>query len=255
MERSLFRIIRNKSESPNVTILLPAQKTGPGSLWQIMPVVKLLNKARLRLLQEFESHRIAGVLSKLERIPASIDHSKMLEGMAIFVNDRISSVIHLPFPVKEKLVIGRDFAAYELINIFNRDLNYYALSLGTNFIRLFEAHRDNFSEITECGFPFVNPETARENPRSKGQHSEEVLNEFFRIIVTPFMAVYNQHPMHVVLAGPPRYIELFRQLSGVNCQAVNTTGINCELSENELSHLVWPQIRMALTEKSDRILS
>jgi hypothetical protein len=248
MERSLFRIIRNKSENPNVSILMPAPETGPGRLRQIMPVLRLIDEARSRLLLEFECSRIAGILLKLDRIPAGIDYARMLKGMAIFVNDRISSVIHLPFPVREKVLIGDDFAAYELINIFNRDLNYYTLSLGKNFIRLFEAHRDNFSEITEYGFPFVNPATAKTNPRLNAHDAEKRLKEFFRVIVNPFMAIYDQHPMHVVLAGPEKNIGLFRQFCQVTCQVVTIPGIDCEPSENELSLLLWPRIRMALAE-------
>ena len=256
MERGLFKIIKNQVDYPNVSILLPTHKTSPDNIQDMMVLKKLSREAENRLREEFSKREIRELLGKLNKTVESIDVRKNLDGMAIFVNNSFEKVVRLPFPVKERVIIDRSFATRDLIRAINRGINYYTLSISAGFVRLFEAHRDKFSEITEGGFPYANPFPRGTNLEESTSLKEARLKEFFNMVDKSFSLIINQHPMEWVIAGVERNIALYRDLSGLSDKVITAVEGNYDTaSPHELATVVWPQVKNAMAAKRRKVLS
>jgi hypothetical protein len=254
MERSLFKIIRNQADYPNISILLPVSKSLPGRRQDAMILKKLSGEARQRLVSEFDKKDIRPLLSKLDRAVSSVDLTQGLNGLAIFVNSRFEMVVRLPFTVKERLVIDTFFSTRDLIRGINKGINYYILFASESFVRLFEANRDNLSEINEGGFPFVNPLTR--NPVIKDIGSKEIRQrEFSAVVGETFCRVYNQHPMKLIIAGTESNISIFRKIKWGEVLFANLEDVHDKTLPNEVAKLIWPLVKNSMEERRIQVLA
>lgn len=255
MERSLFKIIKNQVEYPNVSLLLTTHRTAPDNHQDALLLKKLRKEAEHRLLAEFKKKEIRGLLSKLKKTVESVDVRHNLDGLAIFVNSNFEKVVRLPFPVKERIIIDETFATRDLIRAMNRGINYYTLSISAGFVRLFEAHRDNFTEIYEGGFPFANPFPRGSNLEESTSVKEARLKEFFKMVDKSFSVIYNQHPMQVVIAGVGRNIAFYRATADLDNKLITTIEGNYDnASQHDLSLVVWPEVKRSMEEKRRQVL-
>ena len=256
MERGLFKIIKNQTNYPNVSILLTTHKTVPDSNQDAMLLKKLLKEAERRLVAEFDKREIKRLIEKLNKTVRSIDIRHNLDGLAIFVNNNFEKVVRLPFPVKERVIIDESFATRDLIRAINRGINYYTLSVSAGFVRLFEAYRDKFQEITEGGFPFANPYPRGSNLEESTSIKEARLREFFNMVDKSFTNIDNQHPMQLVIAGVERNIALYREVSGLTDKIIATIEGNYDnASPHDLAGIVWPEVKNTMAEKRRQVIT
>lgn len=246
----MLKIIKNQADYPNISILLPTHQTAPDNHLDAIRLKKLYKEAEKRLRDEFDKRQIKVLLQKLHKTISSIDIRQNLDGLAIYVNKSFQKVVRLPFPVMERVIIAESFATRDLIRAMNRGINYYIISISAGFIRLFEAHRDNFSEITEGGFPFVNPLPRGSNLEESTSLKEIRLREFFNMVDKSFIQLYNQHPMQIVIAGVERNISLYRDVSGLDDKVITTIdGNHDNTTPHDLAMKVWPEVKKLMAEK------
>ncbi len=256
MERNLLKIIRNQVDYPNVSILLTTHKTAPDNSQDTMILKKLSKEAERRLREEFNKRDISPLIEKLKKTVASIDVRQNLDGLAVFVNKNFEKVVRLPFPVRERVIIDTSFATRDLIRAINRGINYYALSLSAGFVRLFEAYRDKFSEITEGGFPYANPFPRGTNLEESTSWKESRLREFFHMVDKSLMQIQHQHPMQMVVAGVERNIALYREVTGLENNIMLTIEGNYDnTSPHELALIVWPEVKEKMADKRRQMLN
>jgi hypothetical protein len=255
MERNLIKILTGFNTYPSVSILLPTHRTSPDNNLDTLLLKKLVKEAENRLLSEFEKRRISGLVSKLKKIVSAIDERQNLDGLAIFINQSFEKIVRLPFPVKERVIIDETFATRDIIRAMNRGVNYYTLSLSAGFVRLFEAHRDSFIEITEGGFPFVNPFQRGSNLEESTSQKETRLKEFFNIVDKSFTKIYHYHPMKIVLAGVQRNLAFYQEQSGLrNFLITKIEGNFDHTSTHELGKVVWPRVKSVMAEKRHEVI-
>ncbi len=251
----MFKIIRNQSDYPNVSILLTTHKTAPDNNQDAKILKKLLREAERRLLAEFKKREIRKLIEKLNKTVKSIDIRHNLEGLAIFVNNNFDKVVRLPFPVRERVIIDENFATRDLIRAINRGINYYTLSVSAGFVRLFEAHRDKFSEITEGGFPFANPFPRGTNLEESTSWKESRLREFFNMVDKSIVQIQNQHPMKMVIAGVEKNIALYREVSALTDRIMLTIEGNYDnASPHELAAIIWPEVKNNMALKRRQVI-
>jgi PAS domain-containing protein len=255
MERNLIRKLTGFNQYPSISILLPTHRTSPDNNIDAMLLKKLLREAETRLFAEFEKRKISGLISKLRKIIASIDIRHNLDGLAIYVNPRFEKIIRLPFPVKERVIIDDTFATRDIIRAMNRGLNYYTLSLSADFVRLFEAHRESFTEITESGFPFVNPFERGSNLDESTSQKEQRLKEFFNNVDKTFQKIYHNHPMNLVLAGVERNLSFYRKQADMKEIFITTVEGNYDhTSAHDLGKIVWPLVKETMSVKRRKVI-
>ena len=255
MERGLFKIIKNQTNYPNVSILLTTHKTAPDNNQDAKILKKLLKEAERRLFAEFNKREIRKLIEKLNKTVRSIDIRHNLDGLAIFVNNNFEKVVRLPFPVKERVIIDEYFATRDLIRAINRGVNYYTLSVSAGFVRLFEVHRDKFSEITEGGFPFANPFPRGTNMEESTSWKEYRLKEFFNMVDKSIVQIQNQHPMNMVIAGVEKNIALYRELSAMTDRIMLTIEGNYDnTSPHDLAAIIWPEVKNKMAVKRRQVI-
>ncbi len=255
MERNLLKIIKNQVDYPNVSILLTTHKTSPDNSQDAMVLKKLSKEAERRLREEFNKRDIKQLLEKLNKTVSSIDVRQNLDGLAIFVNKSFERVVRLPFPVRERIIIDDSFATRDLIRAMNRGVNYYILSVSAGFVRLFEAYRDKFSEITEGGFPYANPFSRGTNLEESTSWKEARLREFFHMVDKSFLQIHHQHRMPIVIAGVERNISLYKEVTTFSDKIILTLEGNYDnTSAHELALLIWPEVKKKMAEKRRQVL-
>jgi hypothetical protein len=254
MERSLFKIIRNQADYPNISILLPTSKHFPDTGQDARILNKLAEAARQRLFAEFDKKQIRQLLYRLGRAVSSVDLTQSLDGLAIYVNSRFEMTVHLPFPVKERLIIDTFFSTRDLIRAINRGINYYILFVSDNFVRLFEANRDTLSEINEAGFPFVNPRGRNTDSETSVSAKEIRRREFASIVNRSFSRIYIQHPMKLIVAGTAADISLYREADWGNVLFAALEEVHDNTLPNELAQKIWPLIKSSMKEKRIKVI-
>lgn len=255
MERNLIKKLTGFNEYPSISILLPTHRTTPDNQIDAMLLKKLFKETESRLLAEFDKKKISGLISKLGKIIESIDIRHNLDGLAIFVNKKYEKIVRLPFSVKERVIIDETFATRDIIRMLNRGIDYYSLSLSAGFVRLFECHRDSFLEVTEGGFPFVNPFPRGSNLDESTSHKESRLKEFFNSVDKSFFGIYKNHPMNLVLAGVERNLSFYREQSDLKDILITTVeGNHDHTSAHDLGKIVWPLVKAQMSEKRHQVL-
>lgn len=147
---------------PCVSIFIPTHRTMPERLKDPVKIKDLVGQAVDRLLKEFPKKDVESFAENLDKIIENIDYTKLLDGLAIFINKDIAQIYTLPFPIKEKVVIDDSFSLRDIIYVFNRSPHYWALILHAKQARLFEGARNSLIEVKDPaelrekqeGFPF-----------------------------------------------------------------------------------------------------
>lgn len=256
MERGLLKIIKNQADYPNISILLSTHKTSPDNSHDKKLLKNLSKQAERRLMSEFNKREIKGLIDKLHKTVESVDVRHNLDGLALFVNKKFEKVVRLPFPVRERVIIDESFATRDLIRAVNRGVNYYTISISAGYVRLFEAHRDKFQEITEGGFPFANPFERGSNLEESTSHREARLREFFNMVDKTFLQIHHQHPMKLVLAGVEKNISLYREITEINGEIIAAAEGNYDsAAPHEVAEVVWPLVREVMAIKRQQVVS
>jgi hypothetical protein len=147
---------------PCVSIFIPTHRTMPDRLKDPVKIKDLVGQAVDRLLKEFPKKDVESFAETLDKIIEKIDYTKLLDGLAIFINKDFAQIYTLPFPIREKVVIDDSFSLRDIIYVFNRSPHYWALILHAKQARLFEGARNSLIEVTDPaalrekqeGFPF-----------------------------------------------------------------------------------------------------
>jgi hypothetical protein len=113
----------------------------------------LLKAKKLLTNSAWPQHKITALESKLDSILGRIDYLRLQEGLAIFMSPTISQIHLLPFPVKEKVIIGKSFEIRDLVYFSQYLKPYYLLTLSKKRARLFKGSGRDLQEITNNDFP------------------------------------------------------------------------------------------------------
>ena len=255
MERTLLKKLTSFRIYPSISILLPTHRTFPENDQDALLLKKLMREVESRLLAEFDKKKLNGLLSKLRKIIEAVDVRMNLDGLAIFVNREFEKVVRLPFPVRERIIIDETFATRDLIRAVNRGINYYVLSVSANFVRLFEAHRDSFNEVTERGFPFANPFPMGSNLEESTSQKEARLKEFFNIVNKTFIQIHQAHPMDLAIVGVEKNLSFFCGQSDLTQFMITCIeGNHDHTSAHDLGKIVWPHVKKRMADKRHELV-
>lgn len=147
---------------PSVTILIPTHKKMPERMQDPIRVKNLISQATDRLLQEFEKSDVLNIIRAIDELAQSIDYTKVLNGLAFFVNNNFAKLYNLPFDINEKVVIDTNFSTRDIVKALNKVTNYWVISLSQKPARLFKGTGNTLEEIIDPielqqnmkGFPF-----------------------------------------------------------------------------------------------------
>ena len=259
--RDVFELQQVKGY-PALTITLPTHRAAPDNRQDPIRVKNLTRQATERLLGEFSKREIAPLLNRLDELAAGIDFQHTLDGAALFVNGDFARAFHLPFPLKERVVVDASFFTRDLVFAMNRTPRYWTLALSEKATRLFECTRETFQEIRGDGFPASHEGPGGELflPGGPGVNTsayrDEHHRQFFRQIDAALKPLMAEDPLPLAVAGVDRYLAFFAEVTDHKHLITTTlTGNYDKASAHELGQLVWPLVNASLAEKRRQVLS
>lgn len=141
--------LQTQEKYPSVSIFVHTHRTMPLREKDPIVVKNLVAEAKERLLKEFSEREIKSIFENLDDVVASIDYTKLDEGLAIFVNGDIKKFFIFSVPLEDRVFIDKRFMTREILSILSRLPRYWVLSLSEKPTRLFSAVADSLFEVIE----------------------------------------------------------------------------------------------------------
>jgi hypothetical protein len=262
MNRHDIHLLQQIRGYPALTITLPTHRTSPDNLQDPIRVRNLVTQAANRLLAEFKRREVDPLLVRLERLANEIDYRYTLDGLALYVNRDFARAFHLPFKLKERVVVGETFATRDLVFALNRSPRYWTVVLSEKPTRLLEGSRDTLMELTEGGFPMTHegPGGAAPLPGGfgvrKSAYRDERHRQFFRRVDAALKPILAEDPLPLVVVGVDRFLAFFNEVTAHKDAILTTlTGSHDKTAPHELAKLVWPLVEVNLHAQRQQALT
>jgi hypothetical protein len=256
MNQQDVRLLQQITGYPCVTITLPTHRTAPENRQDPVRLKNLVGEATNRLLKEFNKRDIEALLKRLENLTSTIDFRNTLDGLALFVNQDFGRASHLPFLLKERVVIGETFFTRDLVHALNHSTRYWVLVLSEKPTRLYEGIDHNLIEIEQGGFPMIHEGPGGEAPLpggfgiKKSAYRDEKHLQFFRKVDESLKPFLTNDPLPLIVIGVDRFHAFFNDVSAhANAVIGTVTGSHDKTSPHELGKLVQPLVDKHRDEK------
>lgn len=154
--------LQSASGYPCISIIVPTHRTMPQRLQDPIKIKNLIGIALEKLAREFNTKQITPFAVALDELIKSIDYTKLLDGLALFVNKDIAQAHILPFKVREGVTVDDTFNLREILYAQNRSSQIFVVLLSQKPTRLCELFDHTLMEIVDKkelrdkqeGFPF-----------------------------------------------------------------------------------------------------
>ncbi|MCC5918007.1 MAG: hypothetical protein JJU02_11850 [Cryomorphaceae bacterium] len=196
---------------PSITVTLKTHRTAPGVTQDPINLKNLRNELKSRLENEMDKRDAQMWLKRFDTFIDLIDHQNNLDGLGIFLGEKVGMVKRFPFDLPNRVVVDKNFATRDLLVGMSKSLRYYVLTLSKETADLFEANEDRFADTTEIeGFPMENPRIhANSLEKSFSDTEDRYTEEFFREVDEKLAEVMKQEPLPLVIIGVRRIRDYF----------------------------------------------
>lgn len=139
---------------PCLSMVIPTHQYSRDRMQNPEIIEKAIQKAKRLLVNgAWNRNDIHQVEEKIQALLGSVDSMRLQEGLAIFVSPNVMKIHLLPFPVKEKIMLGQSFDIRDIV-YFNQLLTpYFLLALSRKRIRLFKGSGRDLQEVVNNDFP------------------------------------------------------------------------------------------------------
>jgi len=210
-----IQILANENSQPCVTVSLNTHRTHPDNSQDEILLKKLLKEAGNRVISEFGKRDTSELLEKIETVADTIDVNYNLDSLHLFLSEKTSEIIRLPWPTQEnKVHIGDSFAVRPLIKAYNRTREYLVMLLSQSGVSLYDAINDTITnEINNDDFPFTeNTHYETESVRrSDSNHLDNLVREFLNKVDKALVKLHNETGLQcVVICTEDNYSRLMQ---------------------------------------------
>ena len=268
MTRKELERLQSITGYPCITIYIPTHRTMPERQKDRIMVKDMVGKAVDLLLKEFSKEDIMAFVSVLDKMGEDIDYTKLLDGIAIFVNKDLAELYLLPFPVKERVTIGNHFALTDIYGALNESPHYWVLALCRKGTRLFEGYREDLKEVIDTpkeqnnqqGFPFTwQWEVTSDRTLgavSRGDRDAAYitrLQELFMHQVDEALCKHlNKDDSPLIILGTIENCSEFKKVSKHNPRIIaQCKGEYAECTPHEIATAAWPIMQKCLAQNCD----
>lgn len=242
LTRKKFEELINSEEEWCISIYMPTCRMGPDIKQNPIRYKQCIREAEDKLFNMGLSKSEVGsiLLSASDLIDETTFWQNQTEGLAIFITPEEMNYYHLPFEVKEQVVISDKLYTKPLLPLFTADGQFYILALSKNEVRLFKASRQTVNEIvmedaprsmedmkidddprTKLQIRTANPVSSSSlgyNTASQGQAVENdfeknELTRYFRAIDESLNKLHKGEEIPLVLAGVEYLIPVYKEIS------------------------------------------
>ncbi len=213
---------------PSVSILLPVNKKYPQFKDEEKKLKGLIKKAEERLRYDLSEKMASSISEKLEKTINTIDFTHLSESIAVFVSSTLQKVIHLSFPVEEKLIIGRTFELRDLLYAAKNSFHYIVLTISENKIGLYRGYNHHLEKEQNEDFPYgINDVGGKghsreqtftsfgsvKNVSDQKEHLEKQIEKYLRDVDAELSKVLKQTNVPVIIGGVEKEIAKFKLIS------------------------------------------
>jgi hypothetical protein len=249
--------------APVVTVTAALDRTRVGAGEDRIRLRNLLADARTEIATVSDPAVGRRLLERLEEAAADVDLGGGAHGVVMVATPFSSEVRALPFPVRDGVSLGPTPATRYLVQGLRRSPRYRVLVISDRATRLFEAVRDELSEVQDHGFPLaarIVPRDRRASggpfARGTGRDDAEPRRQFYREIDRALTAASRGDELPLVLGGVRRSTALFQEVSENARLVVGTVaGAHDQLSAGELGRAVWPVMRARLKARRAAVVA
>lgn len=140
--------------NPCVSITLPTIKYTRARMQNPAVIEKAIQKAKALLSHSaWPRTQVINLLLKLDLLLDKLDYLRMQEGLAVFISPNFFKINLLPFSVKEKVMLGKNFEIRDLIYFSQFLRPFHLLTLSKKRVRLFKGSGRDLQEIINHDFP------------------------------------------------------------------------------------------------------
>ncbi|WP_276370925.1 hypothetical protein [Chryseolinea sp. H1M3-3] len=154
MNLSDIKQLLTEKGNPCITITVPTHRYSRERMQDPIAVRKAIDHAKDLLNNSAWPKQVGMQLQeKLDTLSEKIDYLRLQEGMAIFVSPNVSRILLLPFEVKEKVMLGKNFEIRDLFYFAQFLKPYYLLAVSKKRVPLFKCQGWDLQEIRNDDFP------------------------------------------------------------------------------------------------------
>lgn len=198
-----LKTIKNIVSENCVTLILNTHRTKPDNQKDPLALKNSIKEVQERLATSIDKRIVERIMTQLQNVEKSIDHSHNLESLIVFANENMSDFVRLPITVTERVVIDTSFATRDLIRAMHFEFNYYVLVLSQNEVRLIEAFNDKVVEEVKGLFPIENTwlKTKSSAESANASRQRNLIAEFFNRVDKEVNAVRKNNPLKVFICA------------------------------------------------------
>jgi hypothetical protein len=263
MMRDVVDLLLNVRGDHVVTITAPLDRRRPGNDEDRIHLRNLVAEARTRVLATVDPGGAGSLVDRLDEAAASVDLYAGAQGVVLVVTAERAETHLLPFPVEKAVTLGSTPATRFLVQGLRRSPRYRVLVVSDRATRLFEAVRDDLTEVRAHGFPLSADIVPRDRraiagrfARSPGRDDKEQWRNFYRRVDRALSDASDHDPLPIVLAGVNSSTSLFTEVSR-NAHVVigRLDGAHDRTSEHELGQAAWPLLRDHLKARRRHVVT
>ena len=232
-----------------ISLTVPTQYTSFADKDKVRIMLKNgLHKIDKELEKNYDKPIQRSLSSALHTLLEEVDLNHPPQGIAAYVTDGYSKLVHLPFAVKEKVVISDTFEIQDILFNLDQLIHYHVLLLSQKHTRLFEGLGLHIREIENEAFPkaFEDP-YEEDKPAYHALHtkdlshvSEKRVETFLRSVHHAVAPYIHKHPL--VLMGIDKYISTYKSFGKPHELLGEIHANHDKLPVHELNKLVAPVI-------------
>ena len=104
----------------SVTVIMPTHKSKPDYEMDRIVIKNLVDKASKQLLKDLDKRKAEIITENMEEARETVDNSLNLDCLVMYANEFFSSVVKLPVPAVEEILIGKYFDLGRFIRCASR---------------------------------------------------------------------------------------------------------------------------------------
>lgn len=239
------------------TVVAPLDRRRPGNEEDRIRLRNLVSDAKSAVKESGDAQRARAVVEGLDRAVSQLDLTSGADGVLVVASPTMSEAHLLHFPVRELVEVGTTPATRLLIQGLRRSPRYRVLVVSERTAHLYEAVRDELTEVREHGFPLETEIVNRDRRAVAGRFAQEPGGDdkeqernFFREVDEALAAVEHDSKLPLVLAGVRTSTALFEEVSRNQRKVLGRLdGSHEHTAAHELGAAAWEIVREHLRQR------
>lgn len=237
-----------KKTFPTVSIILPVNKENPHFGITEERMNSLLKQTEEKLLDGYISPKAKPLIKDMYNLAKEIDYRNLSEGLGLYVSPYRESILHFPFPVKEKIVIDKTFEMRDMLFAAKNSVHYAVLIISEKVVRVFHGLNRQLTEKKYSAMPYNLKDTggkghsrtgtftsfaSAKNVSDQKAYAEKRLNEYIREIDRVILEERSLKNTPIVICAPKRILGHFKGITKNNNHIIGYVHGNFDRAEKK----------------------